>query len=73
VTSASTGAPSRILFTWPNWISIVTVMPKLKLSPRRFALNGAPDYSAYAVELESIRSTRLGRDIIRRNGLRVPQ
>lgn len=70
VQNTDTGAPPRMLFTWPKWISIVSVMPKLKISPKRFDPDGRPDYLSIMVELEAKRSSRLGSQTMRRSGLR---
>lgn len=72
VSAVTGGAPSRILFAWPKWISIVSAAPKLTISPKRFDPSGAPDYLEVAVELHERRSSRLGSERVGALGLRRP-
>lgn len=61
-------SPSPIGFVWPNWISIVTFLPKLKFTASRFELDGRPSYGTLGVELEERRSRRLDTDLLRTQG-----
>lgn len=69
VSSVSTGAPPRVLFSWPNWICMLTAYPKLKIVTTRWDSDGAPTYQRISVELEERRTRRLGSELVRRVGL----
>lgn len=64
-----TAAPPRILFRFPNFISVVTVLPKLNVTAKRFDPDTlAPDYVELEVELLEHRTKRLGAQTLRRLG-----
>lgn len=69
VASVASGAPPRVLLSWPNWIALLSQSPKVKITTTRFGLDGAPTYQRIAVELEERRTRRLGSDVVRRVGL----
>lgn len=66
----STGAPPRVLFSWPGWIALVTRQPKITIAATRFSPEGPPDYVELDFELEEVRTSRLGYGLVRRSGLR---
>jgi hypothetical protein len=64
-----TAAPPRVLFRFPSFISVETVLPKCTLRAKRFDFTtGAPDYVELDVELLEHRTKRLGSQTIRRLG-----
>lgn len=68
--TVTTGAPPRVLFSWPGWIALVTRQPKLTANATRFSPEGPPDYVELDFELEENRTSRLGSGLVRRSGLR---
>jgi hypothetical protein len=68
--TVTTGAPPRVLFSWPGWIALVTRQPKLTANATRFSPEGPPDYLELDFELEESRTSRLGSGLVRRSGLR---
>lgn len=64
-----TAAPPRVLFRFPSFISVETIMPKLSINAKRFdPITGAPDYVDIDVELLEHRTKRLGSQTLRRLG-----
>jgi hypothetical protein len=60
--SVNDGAAPRVLFVWPNFISVDGVITALKFKHSRFNLNGQPTYFTVDVALEEMRDTRLFAD-----------
>lgn len=53
---ASAGAP-RVIFVWPNLLTVVGTVEKCDFTFSRFASNGSPIEAKAAVEIEEIRDT----------------
>ena len=53
------GAPPRVLFVWPNLISLTCVITSLGFKYSRFRLDGTPTLFTVKVALEEIRDVRL--------------
>ncbi len=70
VGGVTTGAPPLVVFSWPNWIMLVTRMPKLEQTTSMFNRDGKPEFQTYRVELETQYTRRIGREEIRRSALR---
>ncbi len=64
------GSPSRVLFSWPSWILLVSALPKFTQTTTRWELSGEPNYQVYSVTLESRLTRRIGSEEIRRNALK---
>jgi hypothetical protein len=62
------GAPSRILFVWPEMISITAVISELKFKHQRFNAEGKSTFFKVDVSLEEIRDLRLTSEEVRQNG-----
>jgi hypothetical protein len=64
-----TAAPPRVLFRFPAFISVETVLPKCTMRVKRFDFTtGAPDYVEMDMELLERRTKRIGSQTIRRLG-----
>lgn len=64
-----TAAPPRVLFRFPGFISVETILPKCTIKAKRFDITtGTPDYVDVDIELIERRTKRLGSQTIRRLG-----
>lgn len=70
VGGVTSGAPPLVVFSWPNWIMLVTRKPKFSQETLAFNKNGRPELQTYKVELESQHTRRIGREQIRRSAFR---
>ena len=70
VGGVTSGAPPLVLFSWPNWIMLVTRKPKFSQETTLWNKNGRPEEQTYKVELESQSTRRIGREAIRRSAFR---
>ena len=72
VDAVATGAPPRVLVSWPGWIAVKTTVPKIEIDFSRFAFDGepTPTYFTAKVKLEERRTTRIGFSQVRQRGLR---
>lgn len=70
VSAIATGAPPLVLFSWPNWIALVTRMPSFSQRTTRFAKDGRPESQTYKVELEAHSTRRIGSEIVRRSAFK---
>lgn len=64
----SGGAPGRLLFVWPELISVTCVIKKLKFKHTLFRRKGHPIHSAVDVSISEIRDVRLYAEDVRANG-----
>ncbi len=72
--TVSDGAPPRVLFVWPEMVSITAVITDLKFKNTRFNRVGSATFFKVDVSLEEIRDERLFSEDVRRNGTqRVPE
>lgn len=62
------GGPPRVLFVWPNFISLTCVITKLRFRYTRFNLQGAPVAYRAAVGIEEIRDVHVTMEEILANG-----
>lgn len=66
--SIRTGGPSRVLFAWPNLISMTCVLSNLKIVHKKFDVNGRPTLFGATLDLEEIRDVRLTSEAVRSSG-----
>ncbi len=66
----TSGAPPRVIFSWPNWVMLVTRKPKFDQTTTWFEPNGKPARQTYRVELETQYTRRYGREDILRSAFR---
>ena len=64
------GEPTRVLFVWPNMISISAVIGELKFKHSRFNKQGKSTFFKVDVQLEELRDTRLTSEDVRQTGVR---
>jgi hypothetical protein len=62
------GGPPRVLFIWPNFISLTCVVTALSFKYGRFNLDGTPIQFTAKVTLEEIRDVRLLSEDVLRDG-----
>lgn len=62
------GAPPRVLFYWPRFISMTCVVQKLSFRYARFAATGQPVTAVARVTLMEIRDVRLTSEEVREKG-----
>ena len=62
------GGPPRLLFVWPSFISLTTVVTSLQFTYTRFSSTGVPLDFVASVALEEIRDMRLTYDDVIENG-----
>lgn len=69
VTSVVNGGPPRVLFVWPTFISLTTVLTGVTETYTRFANDGMPTGFTLGITLEEVRDVRmLSKDVLL-NGL----
>lgn len=64
----ASGAPPRVLFVWPNTVSLTCVLTALSFTFTRFRSDGAPIQFSARVGLEEIRDVRLTSEDVLANG-----
>ncbi len=57
--SIITGAPSRVLVVWPNFLSLTCIVTKVQEKHSAFSREGFPVRSVFRLTLEEIRDVRL--------------
>ena len=62
------GGPPRILFIWPQLISLTTKITNLRITHTKFNVRGAPTVSSAKFDLEEIRDARLTSEEVRTFG-----
>jgi hypothetical protein len=67
-TSMKDGEAPRILFFWPNLLSLTCVITDLHFKYERFNASGAPTYFNVKVQLEEIRDVRLHSEDVMADG-----
>lgn len=67
---AATGGPPELLFDWPEMWLLVTSLPAVDITHRRFATSGASTLFTASVTLEERRTYRLTREDVLANGTR---
>jgi hypothetical protein len=66
--SPATGAPPRVMFFWPNLVSLTCVVKKLAIKHTMFNTQGSPVISQAKIDIEEIRDARLYADEVRLRG-----
>lgn len=66
--SVREGEATRVLFFWPNFMSLTCVLTSLKIKHSRFNLQARPTYFTATVALEEIRDVRLFSEDVRATG-----
>lgn len=66
--SVQDGAPPRVLFFWPNFLSITCVVAEEHWKTTMFAQDGTPRRQTCSLTLEEIRDTRLTSSDVLRKG-----
>lgn len=66
--TVSDGEATRVLFVWPGFMSLTSVITSLKFTHTRFNVAAAPTLSACSVALEEIRDVRLFSEDVREMG-----
>jgi hypothetical protein len=66
----TSGSPPLVIFSWPNWVMLVTRMPKFEQTTTWFEADGRPARQSYRVELETQYTRRIGREDILRSAFR---
>lgn len=64
------GAPPRLLFFWPQLVSLTCVITNLKIRHQRMNSQGRPTFFVATLDLEEIRDFRLTMDNVRVVGSR---
>lgn len=62
------GAPPRILFFWPQFISMTCVLGKLQITHSKFNREGRPTVFRARFDLEEARDIRLTQEAVRAQG-----
>ena len=66
--SVREGEAPRVLFFWPNFMSLTCVVSSLNFKHTRFNVIGQPTYTTISVMIEEIRDARLFSEDVRQNG-----
>lgn len=66
--TVSDGAPPRILFVWPEMVSLTAAIGELKFKHQRFNREGKSTFFKVDVALEEIRDVRLTSEEVRESG-----
>jgi hypothetical protein len=66
----ASGGPPELLFDWPEMWLLLTSMPTVEFTHRRFATSGASTLFTASVTLEERRTYRLTREDVLANGTR---
>jgi hypothetical protein len=69
-TNVRGGQAPRVLFVWPNLVSLTSVISDLSFKYERFAFSGAPTRYKVKIKLEEIRDVRLYGEDVRDEGTR---
>ncbi len=68
--SPATGAPPRVMFFWPNLVSLTCILKKLAFKHTMFNVQGSPVITAVKIDIEEIRDQRLYADEVLLRGTR---
>lgn len=63
------GAPPRVLFSWPGFISVVATVRTLEITYKRFTSKGPPTWFVAAVTLKEARDARITMEDVELSGL----
>lgn len=66
--SVTSGGPARVLFVWPNLVSLTCVLTTLGIRYHRFNSDGTPIQFTCRVSVEEIRDVRLFAEDVRDSG-----